>query len=177
LHYRAGKGCSRLHQSRGSGNDEEDAAQQRFEDPYEKMLSKPGLQDLDNTNSIFLRKAAGSRARRVPLDQQPFNELSLLKEAPLYNWPQKDMQGYAGRLAAVYAVSAVVSLPIASVTFPKYEQLLQVLLSANIGALGVLAVLVLRLWAGWDYISQRLDEVYFLNIQCLVYSVSKVPCK
>jgi Conserved in the green lineage and diatoms 27 len=133
------------------------------------MLSKPGLQDLDNTNSIFLRKAAGSRARRVPLDQQPFNELSLLKEAPLYNWPQKDMQGYASRLAAVYAVSAVVSLPIASVTFPKDEQLLQVLLSANIGALGVLAVLVLRLWAGWDYISQRLDEV--IVIAYSLYSV------
>ena len=68
------------------------------------------------------------------------------------------MVGFASKVIAVWVVSLCVSLPIAAETWHKDGQWIQVLLSANIGASAVVTVLLLRMFAGWDYIYQRLSE-------------------
>ncbi|KAG5179618.1 hypothetical protein JKP88DRAFT_200870 [Tribonema minus] len=119
------------------------------------MLSEPGLQDVQGGPKI-LRRARGGK--KVPLDQQPFNELQNLKEAPMFGWAQKDLNSFLLRLGGVYTGGALVSFPIARVTFPGDDQFAQLVLATNIGALGLVTALTLRLYAGWDYVAQRLDE-------------------
>jgi hypothetical protein len=69
---------------------EQDGGYGDDDDPYARMLadSRSGLQDLRGAPGV-LRRARGTTAKRVPLDQQPFNELSSLKEAPMFSWPQQ----------------------------------------------------------------------------------------
>ncbi|CAM9958431.1 unnamed protein product [Phaeothamnion confervicola] len=101
-------------------------------------------------------------SRQVPLDQQPFNELqnlkaSLLGEAPLFGWAQLDLKGLVFRLLGVYGMGLFISYPIAKVTFPADAQVLESWLAANVGALALVTVLVLRLWVGWSYVKGRLE--------------------
>lgn len=94
------------------------------------------------------------RTKAVPTDQQPFNELQELKEDPLFAWAQEDLKGLIFRLGAVYAVAMAISIPIGTTTFPN--QLLEALLAANVGALGVVLAVSIRLYSGWSYVSTRL---------------------
>jgi Conserved in the green lineage and diatoms 27 len=80
----------------------------------------------------------------------------MLLPSPL---PPQDILTFSLRLLTVYAGAAGVSLPIAHVTFGGDNQVAQLLLAANIGALGVLTAVTLRLYSGWDYVGQRLSDV------------------
>ncbi|CAM9572216.1 unnamed protein product [Discosporangium mesarthrocarpum] len=133
------------------GEDEED---------FNELYDRPGMQD---PSARLLRRF--DKSKSVPADQQPFNELQQLKEAPLFGWAQLDLKARLldspGRglcrcnVREMLLSPPTISIPIGSTTFPN--QLPQALLAANVGGLGVVLVLLIRLYAGWSYISGRLD--------------------
>eukprot|EP00640_Fibrocapsa_japonica_P002413 CAMPEP_0113935230 /NCGR_PEP_ID=MMETSP1339-20121228/2415_1 /TAXON_ID=94617 /ORGANISM="Fibrocapsa japonica" /LENGTH=274 /DNA_ID=CAMNT_0000937301 /DNA_START=205 /DNA_END=1029 /DNA_ORIENTATION=- /assembly_acc=CAM_ASM_000762 len=104
----------------------------------------------------------GDSANAVPLDQQPAQELANLKEAPLFAWAQRD--DFLLRIALVYAFFfGPISYPIAQVSYPYPDQLVERIASANVGAVIATVALVLRLYVGWSYIGEKLeqDTVYY----------------
>eukprot|EP00903_Cladosiphon_okamuranus_P008483 g8150.t1 len=111
---------------------------------------RPGMQD---PSGIRVRRRM-DKSRTVPTDQQPFNELQELKEDPLFGWAQEDFKGLVTRLGLIYAGAMAISIPIGTTTFPN--QLPEALLAANVGGLGVLLAVAIRLYSGWSYVSLRL---------------------
>eukprot|EP00752_Nemacystus_decipiens_P010420 g9287.t1 len=122
------------------------------EKPAFDLLSRrrPGMQD---PTGMRVRRRM-DKSRTVPEDQQPFNELQELKEDPLFGWAQEDFKGLVTRLALIYAGAMAISIPIGTTTFPN--QLPEALLAANVGGLGVLLAVAIRLYSGWSYVSVRL---------------------
>ncbi|EKX48922.1 hypothetical protein GUITHDRAFT_136549 [Guillardia theta CCMP2712] len=100
----------------------------------------------------------------VPTDMQPANEWSLLKDTFLFDWPLLPQQDFALRLLGVFGVFFfAVSLPIAGITYDQPEELLPRLFASCIGASSVVTALLLRLFLGVKFVSDRLqqDAVYF----------------
>jgi hypothetical protein len=96
---------------------------------------------------------------QTPVSQQPAQEFEDLKAAPMYSWGQLEDSAFAKRLAVLYGtVFLVVSLPIALTTYQFPAEVLPALLSANIGTLALIAVLMVRLAVGWSYIGDRLTK-------------------
>lgn len=97
----------------------------------------------------------------IPEDQRPATEYYNLRKQPLFNWASEDTgtNGLIVRLGITYvALFALVCYPIAGATFilPDYE--LQKITAANIGDLGFVLVLLVRLYSGWGYIGSRLQS-------------------
>lgn len=68
-----------------------------------------------------------------------------------------DMTGYVQRLAGVFFFFlALVGGPIAYQTFSPAEQPIEWVLSASVGSLVVVAIVVVRIFLGWAYVSDRL---------------------
>ena len=96
---------------------------------------------------------------QTPVSQQPAQEFEDLKAAPMYSWGQLEDIAFAKRLALLYGgVFVVVSLPIALTTYQFPGEVLPALLSANVGTLALVAVLMVRLAVGWSYIGDRLTK-------------------
>ena len=78
----------------------------------------------------------------------------------LSTFPQQgalDLTQYLQRLAGIFAFfMAVVGGPIAYETFNPSDQPLEWLLSATVGSLVVVAIVVIRIFLGWAYVSDRL---------------------
>uniref|UniRef100_A0A6U1LWA6 DUF1230 domain-containing protein n=1 Tax=Fibrocapsa japonica TaxID=94617 RepID=A0A6U1LWA6_9STRA len=124
-------------------------------DEDDDFFGAPGLQDPDAKPMYRM----GDKTNTVPLDQQPFNELTNLKKAPFFGWAQKDLKFLLGRLGMVYALFFItLSYPISYATYPYGDQLLERLAAANLGNIIVVAVLVLRLYVGWAYIYDKLGS-------------------
>jgi hypothetical protein len=124
------------------------------EGSFGRLMEAPGLQDPDG--NFVMRKAKGSDA--VPLDQQPFNELQELKNDGLFAWGQMPLPDLVIRLACIYAAGAFLSFQIAHLTFPKADQIPQLVAATNVGALAVVSAVAFRLYTGWDYVGTRLGE-------------------
>lgn len=93
----------------------------------------------------------------VPKDQRPVNELSQLKDDTLYSWGSLEMNDYLKRLGGVFAFFlALVGGPIAYQTFSPSDQPVEWILSASVGSLVVVAIVVVRIFLGWAYVSDRL---------------------
>ena len=116
---------------------------------------------------LQLRTRSNSRpktsfgAEAVPEEQRPTNEYLELTRQPLFSWADQERgdKGLAVRLGATYvALFALVCYPIAGATFYMDGYFLQKLTSANVGALSVLLVLMVRLFSGWGYIGSRLQS-------------------
>lgn len=56
--------------------------------PEDGLGGRPGMQD---RGGYRVRRRL-DKSRRVPTDQQPFNELQELKEDPLFGWAQEDLK-------------------------------------------------------------------------------------
>jgi hypothetical protein len=98
----------------------------------------------------------------VPEGQQPAVEWQELQRQPFYDWAAAD-ERYKDRLLSLYRlISVFASLPIAFTTYHRLPfELPQLLLSANIGTLAVMAPFVARLRVGYGYVSARLREKTF----------------
>jgi len=97
----------------------------------------------------------------VPDGQRPANEYADLVEQPLFGWAseQNGQRGLSIRLAVVYvAVFGLVGYPIAGATWVDDGYLLQKVLAANVGSLGVVLAILVRLSVGWGYIASRLTN-------------------
>jgi hypothetical protein len=97
----------------------------------------------DDFNRILPKTAFGSEA--VPEGQRPINEFLDLQRAPLFGWAALETPQFLLRLGIVYAVVfGAVCYPIAAATFTQEGYLLQTLVSANVGALSLILMLLLR---------------------------------
>jgi len=94
----------------------------------------------------------------VPELQRPANEYLELVRSPLFAWASSD-KGLLIRLAAFYVVIfALISYPIAGASYTEEGFLYQKLAAANVGTLGLVIALLVRLFSGWGYVGSRLSS-------------------
>mmetsp|Transcript_25675 Transcript_25675/g.35736 ORF Transcript_25675/g.35736 Transcript_25675/m.35736 type:complete len:315 (-) Transcript_25675:68-1012(-) len=92
----------------------------------------------------------------VPTDQQPTKELeNAKKNGLLFNWPSLPLPQYLTRVGGLYLIMAGLSFPFSLSGFDGHD-LKAELITSNMVALGVLELVLLRLFVSWDYIGQRL---------------------
>jgi Conserved in the green lineage and diatoms 27 len=94
----------------------------------------------------------------VPDEQQPVNEYEQLKISWLYRDCFFGGRKYFSTIAWVYSLSWLIAGPVAAASFPPHKHLLQFLLTAAAGACIGILLLVVRLYLGWSYISERLSS-------------------
>lgn len=93
----------------------------------------------------------------VPYDQRPVNELTHLRESPMYTWAELNNSEYAKKLTTLFlAVSSILGGPISAQTFAPAEQPLECFLSTASSGLVVVVLSVLRVYLGWSYVGNRL---------------------
>ena len=100
-------------------------------------------------------------AEAVPEDQRPANEYLDLIRQPLFAWADQERGdgGLAARLGATYlAFGVLICYPIAGATYTQDGYLLNKIAAANVGALSVVLVLLVRLYSGWGYVGSRLQS-------------------
>jgi len=111
------------------------------------------------SDSSFRPETSTFGAEAVPEDQRPSNEYLDLIRQPLFGWASQESgnSGLAIRLAVTYAAFyALICYPIAGATYTLDGYLVQKLAAANVGAVTVLLVLMIRLYSGWSYVGARL---------------------
>ena len=113
------------------------------------------------SDSSFRPETSTFGAEAVPEEQRPSNEYLDLIRQPLFGWASQESgnSGLAIRLAATYAAFyALICYPIAGATYTLDGYLVQKLTAANVGAVTVLLVLMIRLYSGWGYVGSRLQS-------------------
>lgn len=94
----------------------------------------------------------------VPEEQQPVNEYQQLKESWFFIIPTLNWLRYMQKLTWVWLWSWLISGPLTMASFPLTKYPLKFAICGSAGAsLGVLLVM-LRLYLGWCYISDRLSK-------------------
>lgn len=94
----------------------------------------------------------------VPDEQQPLNEYQQLKEAWPFRWPTLPKWVYLRKLAWVWFIGGLFTGPIAAASFPWKETPFQWFLAASGGALGFVFLMLMRIYLGWFYIRDRLQQ-------------------
>lgn len=99
----------------------------------------------------------------VPPEQRPINEYQTLRKSCFFRWAATDIYGYAITLFKLWALSWLVTGPVAAASFAPSELPLQFALTAAAGATFCLGLILLRLYLGWSYICDRLlrDAVFY----------------
>jgi hypothetical protein len=136
-----------------NGDDDEYSSQDTLPNVYSQS------NQIDNDNSAAPSTTFGAEA--VPEEQRPANEYLDLISAPLFGWANRPSgsKGLATRLVTLYAaLFGLICWPISGATFTEEGYVAHKLLSSNIGALGFVLVLLLRLYSGWGYVGSRLQS-------------------
>lgn len=94
----------------------------------------------------------------VPIEQQPLNEYQQLKESWFFRWTTLSKFDYVGKLIFVWAISLLLTAPIAAASFPPSQALFAFVLASVLGSTLFVAVALLRLYLGWSYIGDRLNK-------------------
>lgn len=100
-------------------------------------------------------------AEVVPEGQRPVNEYLDMKRAPLFGWASNEvgLDGLLLRLGIIYVlVFATIGYPIAGATFTQDGFLLQKVAASNVGTLGLVLLILIRLYSGWGYVASRLKS-------------------
>uniref|UniRef100_A0A7S2WEM3 Uncharacterized protein n=1 Tax=Eucampia antarctica TaxID=49252 RepID=A0A7S2WEM3_9STRA len=99
-------------------------------------------------------------ADAVPEGQRPTNEYLDLISSPMFDWASQESgnKGLLIRLGIVYAVFYGISYPISLATFTQEGYLLNTVVSSNVAALGIVFLVLIRLYSGWGYIGSRLKD-------------------
>lgn len=117
--------------------------------------------DDDQLINVFNTPRTTFGAEAVPEDQRPANEYLELISSPLFDWADEESgsKGLMLRLVGLYTVCfGAVCWPISGATFTGDGFLWHKLWSSNVGALGVILFLLIRLYTGWGYIGSRLTS-------------------
>jgi hypothetical protein len=94
----------------------------------------------------------------VPLDQQPIHEYEELKESGFFQIATLETAAYAQKLIWRWLLSLLVTAPISAASFPPQKMpFLFCLGAAGGGGLFVLFAIV-RLYLGWSYVADRLQQ-------------------
>ncbi|MCW6035589.1 CGLD27 family protein [Spirulina subsalsa FACHB-351] len=94
----------------------------------------------------------------VPEDQQPLNEYEQLKSSWLFNWTTQPLGQYSRKLVWVWVWGWVISGPIAAASFPPSKLPVKFALAGSGGALFFVLLVLMRLWLGWWYVKDRLNQ-------------------
>ncbi len=99
----------------------------------------------------------------VPLEQQPCNEYEELKESWFFSWSQLQGWDYGKKLVWLGFWGWLLIGPLARASFPPQKKPLLFLLAGTIGVTIFVGLVVLRLYLGWFYISDRLkaEKVFY----------------
>ncbi|WP_013320220.1 CGLD27 family protein [Gloeothece verrucosa] len=99
----------------------------------------------------------------VPSEQQPVNEYEQLKESWFFCWATLEPVPYWRKLGWVWLWSWILVGPIAATSFPLQKKPLLFVLSAIVGTCLIVGLVLLRLYLGWFYISDRLnaEQVFY----------------
>ena len=103
-------------------------------------------------------KELGVSACPVPKEQQPINEYQELNDSWFFGWTTKGWLIYLRKLAWVWAISWVVTGPVSAASFRPGNDPVQFFLCGAGGAMFFVALVLLRLYLGWKYVSDRLDS-------------------
>jgi Conserved in the green lineage and diatoms 27 len=92
----------------------------------------------------------------VPTEQQPLNEYEQLRTSWLFRDCALNWHEHLVKMLWIWTLSWVIAGPVAAASFPPHKQIAQFVLCGAAGAsIGVILLLV-RLYLGWFYISDRL---------------------
>mgnify|MGYP006266943569 CR=1 FL=1 len=94
----------------------------------------------------------------VPREQQPLNEYEQLKDSWLFRWATLEAGEYWKKLAWVWAWGWMVAGPIAAASFAPQEHPVEFGLGGAAGAGLWVALALLRLYLGWNYVGDRLQK-------------------
>jgi Conserved in the green lineage and diatoms 27 len=94
----------------------------------------------------------------VPSEQQPLNEYEQLKESPFFCWTTLEGFAYARKLIWVWVWGWAIAGPIAAASFPPERYPLRFALAGGGGALVFVVLLLVRLYLGWFYVRDRLNQ-------------------
>jgi hypothetical protein len=128
-------------------------------DDSRRLGSNNNNNNNDSVDRLIPETSFGSEA--VPEDQRPVNEYLHVLRQPMFDWAatESGTSGLAVRLLLLYAaVFGLVCYPISGATFTQEGYLLQKLAASNVGALLLVLILSIRLYAGWGYVGSRLTS-------------------
>ena len=94
----------------------------------------------------------------VPLEQQPVNEYEELKESWFFRWATLEDSLFLRKIAVIWLIGWLITSPIAAASFSPSKSLFPFILFSNLGAGFILALILLQLFFGWHYISDRLKK-------------------
>ncbi|MGD1914551.1 MAG: CGLD27 family protein [Rivularia sp. (in: cyanobacteria)] len=94
----------------------------------------------------------------VPREQQPLNEYEQLKNSWLFRDSSVSIRSYIRAIAWTWGLSWLVAGPIAYSSFPPHKYMAQFILCGMAGASVGVVLVVLRLYLGWSYVSNRLSS-------------------
>ncbi|WOK94418.1 hypothetical protein Cni_G03120 [Canna indica] len=94
---------------------------------------------------------------QVPFEQRPVNEYAALKDTTLYSWGELSPGNFFVRLGSLSLITfTILGAPIAAASFSPSKDPLKFVLAAGIGTLLLVALVVLRIYLGWNYVGNRL---------------------
>ena len=94
----------------------------------------------------------------VPIEQQPVNEYEALKESWFFRWATWEKRRFWRKLAVIWLMGWLITSPIAAASFPPEQSFLLFTLASNLGAGLILGLILLQLFLGWRYVSDRLHK-------------------
>ncbi len=94
----------------------------------------------------------------VPLEQQPVNEYEELKESWFFRWATLEKPLFWRKMAVIWGVGWLLTSPIAAASFSPSKSVLPFILFSNLGAGFILTLILLQLFFGWHYVSDRLKK-------------------
>lgn len=103
-------------------------------------------------------KDAGLSTCPVPPEQQPINEYEQLKESWFFGWTAEGWLVYLRKLTWVWGISWFVTGPVSAASFPPGKYPVAFFLGGAAGAMFFVALVLLRLYLGWKYVSDRLQS-------------------
>lgn len=94
----------------------------------------------------------------VPTEQQPVNEYEDLKRSCFFRWATLETELYWRRIIYIGLIGWVLTSPIAAASFSPQESLVLFVLSNNLGAGLLVALIIAQLGLGWRYVGVRLRK-------------------
>lgn len=92
----------------------------------------------------------------VPHEQQPLQEYEAMKNAWLFNWTVQPLPFYIRKLTWVGFWSGLILAPLAAASFPLSKAPLHFAIATLAAAVGMVLLLLIRLYLGWIYVRDRL---------------------